>query len=130
MGRGDKKSKKGKRFQHSYGKTRQRKKHSTPHFVKVEEKPKPIEIKKIFRPEHETRKPVVLDTPVEHIKIEQPEIVEVKEAIKQPVLQSPESSKQHEIVHTVKKEEKKKEEPKKSAIKEETKKRGRPKKTK
>ena len=51
MGKGDKKSKKGKRFQHSFGKTRKRKKGRTiSSRKKVVEKPKPVEHKKLVKP--------------------------------------------------------------------------------
>jgi len=135
MGKGDKKSKKGKRFKHSFGKTRLRNKNIL--FVsakKVEEKPKAIEVKKIIKPEQVPFKPVVVETKTEEIKIEQPVVVEVKEEVMPPVIELPAPVKEPEAVVETKKEEikkaepKKVSEPKKAAVKEDTKKRGRPKK--
>ena len=134
MGKGDKKSKKGKRFRHSYGKTRLRNKYKL--FVsakKVEEKPKATEIKKFIKPEPEPFKPVVVETKSEEIKIEQPVVVEIKEEIIPPVIELPEPVKEPEVIIETK-EEKKKTEPKKAAelkkavVKEDIKKKGRPKK--
>jgi len=84
MGKGDKKSKKGKRFQHSFGKTRARKKGKTiSSRKKVEVKTKPIEQKKQTKPEPEIVKPVVVVQPkVEEIAIKEPEIKEIKEEVK------------------------------------------------
>lgn len=86
MGKGDKKSKKGKRFQHSYGKTRKRKKGRTVSSrKKVVEKPKPIEHKKPVKPEAEFLKPVVVvETKVEEIAITKPVIPAIKEEVKLP----------------------------------------------
>ena len=83
MGKGDKKSKKGKRFQHSFGKTRTRKKGKTiSSRKKVEVKTKPIEHKKPTKPEPELVKPVVVvESKVEKIAIKEPEIKEIKEEV-------------------------------------------------
>ncbi|QKJ97811.1 MAG: 30S ribosomal protein THX [Ignavibacteriota bacterium] len=83
MGKGDKKSKKGKRFRHSFGRTRQRKHtKSNHHKKKTEEKPKSIEQKKTLRSEPELEKPVVvLEPKVDEIKLVQPEISEIKEEV-------------------------------------------------
>lgn len=83
MGKGDKKSKKGKRFRHSFGRTRQRK-HTKVIITKkkTEEKPKSIEQKKILRSEPELEKPVVvLEPKVDEIKLVQPEISEINEEV-------------------------------------------------
>jgi len=83
MGKGDKKSKKGKRFQHSFGKTRARKKGKTiSSRKKVEVKTKPIEHKKPTKPEPELVKPIVVESKVEEIAIKEPEITEIKEETK------------------------------------------------
>ena len=86
MGKGDKKSKKGKRFQHSYGKSRKRKKGLTiSSRKKVEEKPKPADHKKAVKQEPALAKPVVeLETKVEEIFLKAPEITEIKEEVKLP----------------------------------------------
>ena len=92
MGKGDKKSKKGKRFQHSFGKTRKRKKgKTTSSRKKVEIKTKPIEQKKPARTEPELVKPVVVVEPkVEKIVINEPVITEIKEEEKAPeVIETP-----------------------------------------
>ena len=92
MGKGDKKSKKGKRFQHSFGKTRPRKKGLTiSSRKKVEVRTKPIEQKKPAKPEPEIVKPVVVVEPkVEVIAIKEPEITEIKEEVKIPdVIETP-----------------------------------------
>jgi ribosomal small subunit protein bTHX len=86
MGKGDKKSKKGKRFRHSYGRTRQRK-HKTTIITKkkTEDKPKPIEQKKPIKTQPESEKPVVVIEPkIDEIKFTQPEISEIKEEVKIP----------------------------------------------
>jgi ribosomal small subunit protein bTHX len=84
MGKGDKKSKKGKRFQHSFGKTRPRKKGLTiSSRKKVEVKVKTIEQKKQTKPEPEIVKlMVVVEPKVEEIAIKEPEISEIKEDVK------------------------------------------------
>jgi ribosomal small subunit protein bTHX len=84
MGKGDKKSKKGKRFKHSFGKTRKRKKGRTiSSRKKVVEKPKPVEHKKPAKLEPEIVKPVVIVEPkVEDIAIKEPVISEIKEEVK------------------------------------------------
>jgi ribosomal small subunit protein bTHX len=86
MGKGDKKSKKGKRFQHSFGKTRKRNKGLTiSSRKKVETKPKPVEHKKPAKPEPEIVKPVaIVETKVEEIVISKPQISEIKEEVKLP----------------------------------------------
>jgi len=85
MGKGDKKSKKGKRFQHSFGKTRTRKKGKTiSSRKKVEVKTKPVEQKKPFKPEPEFVKPAVVEPKVEEITIKEPEITEIKEEVELP----------------------------------------------
>jgi ribosomal small subunit protein bTHX len=86
MGKGDKKSKKGKRFKHSYGKTRTRKKGRTiSSRKKVVEKPKTVEVKKPPKPEPEIIKPVVVvETKAEEIFIKEPEISEIKQEVKLP----------------------------------------------
>jgi len=86
MGKGDKKSKKGKRFQHSFGKTRKRNKGLTiSSRKKVETKPKPVEHKKPAKPEPEIVKPVaIVETKVEEIVISRPQISEIKEEVKLP----------------------------------------------
>jgi ribosomal small subunit protein bTHX len=91
MGKGDKKSKKGKRFQHSFGKTRARKKGKTiSSRKKVEVKTKPIEHKKPTKPEPELVKPVVVEPKAEEIAIKEPEIKEIKEEVKPTeVIESP-----------------------------------------
>lgn len=83
MGKGDKKSKKGKRFSHSYGKTRTRKKGLTiSSRKKVEVKPKPVEQKKHAKPAPEIKKPIIVESKVEEIAISKPKIVEIKEEVK------------------------------------------------
>lgn len=88
MGNGDKKSKKGKRFRHSYGKTRPRKsRRMIVTTKKVEDKPKPVEQKKPIKPEPELATPVaVVEPQVKEIKFKQPEITEIKEAVSAPVI--------------------------------------------
>jgi ribosomal small subunit protein bTHX len=86
MGKGDKKSKKGKRFRHSYGKTRTRK--GLQVFIskrKAGDKQKPLEQKKQIKTEPEIVKPpVVIEPQHEEIKIAEPEISEIKEEVKTP----------------------------------------------
>ena len=137
MGKGDKKSKKGKRFKHSFGKTRPHKKRKQV-FVKkkVEEKPKPEEQKKPARQEVEQEKPAVVTPVVEEVKISAPIVTEIKEEIKIPEVKQepvpeipekkqevsvPESKPVAEVSSQVVKDEEPKEAPKK---------RGRPKKKK
>ncbi|HEY6437649.1 MAG TPA: 30S ribosomal protein THX, partial [Ignavibacteriaceae bacterium] len=86
MGKGDKKSKKGKRFQHSFGKTRLRKKGLTiSSRKKVAEKPKPVEHKKPFKAEQEIVKPAIVFEPkAEEVKIKEPKVTEIKEEVKIP----------------------------------------------
>ena len=63
MGRGDKKSKKGKRFQHSFGKTRPRnKKIVIVPKNKIAEKVKPVESKKLVSPEVTQDQPAQVET--------------------------------------------------------------------
>lgn len=82
MGKGDKKSKKGKRFKHSYGKTRPRKKRRTLSSQKKVEQ-KPAEQKKQIKTESEFIKPaIVVETKVQEISIKAPEVSELKEEIK------------------------------------------------
>jgi ribosomal small subunit protein bTHX len=77
MGKGDKKSKKGKRFRHSYGKTRLRKKNwKRPVVKKVDEKQ--IEQKKAVKPESQFEKPIVTETKVVDVEIKTPEVKEIK----------------------------------------------------
>ena len=107
MGRGDKKSKKGKRFQHSFGKTRARKKGRTiSSRKKVVEKPKPVEHKKPVKAEPEIVKPVVILAPkVEEVKIKEPVITEIKEEVKLPeVTESPVSEIPEIVIEPVKEE--------------------------
>jgi len=143
MGKGDKKSKKGKRFQHSFGKTRKRNKGLTiSSRKKVETKPKPVEHKKPAKPEPEIVKPVaIVETKVEEIVISKPQISEIKEEVKLPEIKEAPVSKVPDIVIELVKEEPKVVEPVHEApkveIKEEEKpaqeapkKRGRPKKKK
>jgi ribosomal small subunit protein bTHX len=143
MGKGDKKSKKGKRFQHSFGKTRARKKGLTiSSRKKVVEKPKPVEHKKPIKPEAEFIKPVVvIETKVEEIAITEPVIPVIKEEVKLPEIKEVPVAEIPEIVIEPVKEEPKVVEPvheePKLEIKEEEKpaqeapkKRGRPKKKK
>ena len=60
MGKGDRKSEKGKRFRHSHGKTRPRKKgRLLSSRKKFEAKTKPVEHKKPAKPEPEIVKPAV-----------------------------------------------------------------------
>ena len=91
MGKGDKKSKKGKRFRHSYGKTRLRRKKNAPVIKKkIEEKPKPVEQKKQFRPETVHEQPAVVTQVVEEVKIAQPQITEIKEEVQIPqIIETP-----------------------------------------
>jgi len=143
MGKGDKKSKKGKRFQHSFGKTRKRKKGRTiSSRKKVVEKPKPVEHKKPTKPEAEFVKPVVVvETKAEEIVIKKPEISEIKEEVKlpeiietaipeppkivvEPVIEGPKAK--ETVQEAIKVEMKEKEKPAEEAPK----KRGRPKKKK
>jgi len=139
MGKGDKKSKRGKRFKHSFGKTRLRKKGKTlSSRKKVVEKPKPIEQKKPLKQVSEFVKPIVPETKIEEITIKKPEIVEIKEEVKPILIQGPTTvDLQITVAEPVITEEKRKEEPKeKEPIKKEEpkselpKKRGRPKKKK
>lgn len=143
MGKGDKKSKKGKRFQHSFGKTRARKKGLTiSSRKKVVEKPKPVEHKKPIKPEAEFIKPVVVvESKAEEIVFKEPVISEIKEEVKLPEIKEAPVSKVPEIVIEPVKEEPKVEEPVHEAPKveikveekpaqEAPKKRGRPKKKK
>jgi ribosomal small subunit protein bTHX len=82
MGKGDKKSKKGKRFKHSFGKTRPRKKGRTLSSRKKVEQ-KPAEQKKQTKLESEFIKPAtVVETKVQEISIKTPEVSEIKEKIK------------------------------------------------
>jgi ribosomal small subunit protein bTHX len=144
MGKGDKKSKKGKRFQHSFGKTRARKKGLTiSSRKKVVEKTKPVEHKKPIKPEAEFIKPVVVIEPkVEEFAITEPVIPVIKEEevklpeIKEaPIVEIPqieiepieEEPKVVEPVHEAPKVEIKEE---KKPAQEAPKKRGRPKKKK
>lgn len=138
MGKGDKKSKKGKRFRHSYGKTRTRK--SGRKIViakKVEDKPKPIEQKKPVKSEPEFVTPVaVVEPPVQEIAFKEPEIKEIKEEVsvpeikEEPITQVPAATPslvvEKEKVETAKTEEIAEEKP----VEEAPKKRGRPKKKK
>ena len=143
MGKGDKKSKKGKRFRHSYGKTRLRKKNN---FVivkkKIDEKPKPTEQKKITKPEVEQEQPAVIIPVTEEVKIPSPIVTEIKDEaqipeIKEtPVSEIPELVKEEVNIET-KPETKEKdsaktesENEKEKPTKEAPKKRGRPKKKK
>ena len=143
MGKGDKKSKKGKRFQHSFGKTRKRKKGRTiSSRKKVVEKPKPVEHKKPVKPESEFLKPVVVvETKVEEIAITEPVIPAIKEEVKLPEIKEAPVTEIPEIVIEPEKEESKIVEPVHEAPKvemkeeekpeqEAPKKRGRPKKKK
>jgi ribosomal small subunit protein bTHX len=100
MGKGDKKSKKGKRFQHSFGKTRARKKGRTiSSRKKVVGKPKSVEHKKPVKAEPEIVKPVVVLAPkVEEVKIKEPVITEIKEEVKLPEIKEASVSKVPEIV--------------------------------
>ena len=83
MGKGDKKSKKGKRFRHSYGKTRlHQKKKVVIASRKIEAKPKAVEQQKVIRDEPVVEKQVVVETKAEEIAIKVPETVEFKEEIK------------------------------------------------
>ena len=143
MGKGDKKSKKGKRFKHSYGKTRTRKKGLTiSSRTKVVEKPKTVETKKLPKPEQEVVKPVVVVEPkVEEITIKEPVITEIKEEVRPTEVIDTAITEIPEISAEPVKEEIKVEEPVKEAPKAEPaaeekhtqeapKKRGRPKKQK
>ena len=143
MGKGDKKSKKGKRFQHSFGKTRARKKGLTiSSRKKVVEKPKPVEHKKTIKPEPELVKPVVvIETKVEEITISEPLIPVIKEEVKLPEIKEAPIVEIPKIVIEPVKKEPKVEEPvheepkleikeKEKPAQEAPKKRGRPKKKK
>jgi len=142
MGKGDKKSKKGKRFKHSYGKTRKRKKGLTiSSRKKVETKPKPVEHKKLVKPEHEFVKPiVVIETKVEEIAFKAPVISEIKEEVKLPeIIEAPvskiptitvETVKEPKVVKPVQEAPKVEVKEEKKTLKEAPKKRGRPKKKK
>ena len=55
MGRGDKKTKKGKRFAGSYGKTRVRKEKTEQNFVKPKDKKEEVIVKKKAAPKKKTR---------------------------------------------------------------------------
>lgn len=138
MGKGDKKSKKGKRFSHSYGKTRTRK--SGRRLVltkKIEDKPKPIEQKKPTKPEPEIVTPVaVVEPSIQEIAFKEPEVKEIKEEVpipeikEEPITQVPAATPppvvEEEKVETTKTEEVAEEKP----VQETPKKRGRPKKKK
>jgi ribosomal small subunit protein bTHX len=139
MGKGDKKSEKGKRFRHSFGKTRLRKKGKVLiSRKKVEEKPKPAEHKKLLKTEPEFVKPSLPETIIEKIVFKESEIVEVKEEVKPIKIQEPTTVELPiTMAEPVVTEEKQKEEPKEKEtqkkeepIKEAPKKRGRPKKKK
>ena len=86
MGKGDKKSKKGKIFQHSFGKTRKRKKgRLLSSRKKFETKSKPVEHKKPIKSEPEIVKPAIVFEPkVAEVKIEKPVVTEIKEEVKLP----------------------------------------------
>ncbi len=86
MGKGDKKSKKGKRFSHSYGKTRSRKKDKRiiPPQKKSEEKQKAHEPTKQVKQEPEIKKPPVVEPKVEKIPVKEPETAEVVSEMNQP----------------------------------------------
>jgi len=86
MGKGDKKSKKGKIFQHSFGKTRKRKKgRLLSSRKKFEAKTKPVEHKKPVKSEPEIVKPAVVFEPrVAEVKIEAPVVTQIKEEVKLP----------------------------------------------
>jgi ribosomal small subunit protein bTHX len=102
MGKGDKKSKKGKIFQHSFGKTRKRKKgRLLSSRKKFETKTKPVEHKKPIKPESEIVKPAVVFEPkVADVRIEKPVVTEIKEEVKlpeikeQPIYNIPEAVKE------------------------------------
>jgi ribosomal small subunit protein bTHX len=142
MGKGDKKSKKGKRFQHSFGKTRLRKKGRTiSSRKKVVEKPKHVEHKKPVRAEPEAVKPALVFEPrVEEVKIKKPVVTEIKEEVKLPEVKEESISGIPEIAQEPVKVEPKIKEPEKELPKpkskseepasETPKKRGRPKKIK
>ncbi len=140
MGKGDKKSKKGKRFRHSYGRTRLRKsKRIIVSKKKVDDKPKTTEVKKFVKPEtHRERPAVVIESRVEEIKIIEPRITEIKEEVKIPVVKEESVSSIPEIIPEPIKEIAKPIESAKESVKKETdkieettvKKRGRPKKKK
>jgi ribosomal small subunit protein bTHX len=138
MGKGDKKSKKGKRFRHSYGKTRARK--SGRRIVitkKVEEKPKPIEQKKPTKPEPEFVPPVpVVEPAVQEIAFKEPEVKEIKEEVPIPEIKEEPITEVPEVIPSPVVEQEKVEPPKTEKVAEEKpvqeapKKRGRPKKKK
>ena len=142
MGKGDKKSKKGKRFQHSFGKTRLRKKGLTiSSRKKVVEKPKPVEPKKPVKAQPEFQKPVVVvETKVEEVKIKAPEVTEIKEEVILPDVKEEAVTEVLEIADKPVKKEPKPEKPEKKSPKPKSKtketspaapkKRGRPKKKK
>jgi len=111
MGKGDKKSKKGKRFRHSYGKTRlHQKKKVVISSRKIEVKPKEVEQKKVVRHEHVVEKPPVIETHAEELAIKVPETVEIKEEIKPTETQEKDITQVPEIAAEPLKEEIKKEE--------------------
>lgn len=138
MGKGDKKSKKGKRFRHSYGKTRPRKSGRTIVMTKkVEDKPKPIEQKKPTKPEPEFVPPVtVVEPQVQEIVFKEPEIKEIKEEVPIPEIKEEPITEVPEIIPSPVVEEVKVESPKteeiakEKPVEEAPKKRGRPKKKK
>ena len=142
MGKGDKKSKKGKRFKHSHGKTRPHKKgRLLSSRKKFEAKSKPVEPKKQTKPEVEKEEPaVVLESKNEELKIQAPAITEIKEVVKVPEVKEEPVSDVPEIAKETVKEEPKPEKPEKKSSKTESKKeeptktppkkRGRPKKKK
>jgi len=127
MGKGDKKSKKGKIFQHSFGKTRKRKKgRLLSSRKKFETKSKPIEHKKPVKSESEIVKPAVVFEPkVAEIKIEEPLVTEIKDEVKlpeikeQPITNIPETVKEP-VKEEIKSEESVKEILKSEPVKEET----------
>lgn len=128
MGKGDKKSKKGKIFQHSFGKTRKRKKgRLLSSRKKFETRTKPVEHKKPIKSEPEIVKPAIVFEPkVAEVKIEKPVVTEIKEEVKlpeikeQPISNFPEAAKEsikeeiksEESVKEILKSEPAKEEPK------------------
>jgi ribosomal small subunit protein bTHX len=142
MGKGDKKSKKGKRFKHSHGKTRPQKKgRLLSSRKKFEAKTKPVEHKKPTKPEVEKEEPaVVLANKDEDINIKEPVITEIKEEVKIPEVKEEPVSNIPDIVKEPIREETEKVETEKVASKTESKKeeptktppkkRGRPKKKK
>lgn len=142
MGKGDKKSKKGKRFKHSHGKTRLHKKgRQLSSRKKFEAKTKPVENKKPTKTEVEKEEPaVVLVNKDEDIKIKEPVITEIKEEVKLPEVKEELVSDVPEIVKEPVKEEPEPEKPEIKSLTDEPlkeeptktppKKRGRPKKKK